>query len=495
MRLLLPNTLTLVAAVLLLPGLLAAGPLRLDAGEPVLVSGGSMGQDETVSATSGSRPRALYLEKIIVTGNRRFTDVEILDAVQLFPRDVINVEMLERERVRLLAAYPGLFDVRLFTRPGSSRGQVIVEIEIVERKTFSLETGYGYHDLNGWFLTLIGLRFEDLFHTDTQLRLGFRYGFNLVRVDAEWERPAPRDGGLGWNVRLYVLSEDRRFFGSGAPEDPAAGDTAGYAWDGSGWNEFRQKIERSGGEVSALYRLGDTHFSFGARAQSVRPDSTFQDVERDSEREIEDLPDVLQGDADKTVITGLFFRMTRDTRDHVVYPRSGSFALLSLEANNTILGGDEIFTRTVLDLRKLAHLGGDRVLSGRLNAGITTSGTPYYERFTLGGIYSIRGFRELSLSPTAGDDGFWMASCELRFPLIGSLEAPPRLSGLVFVDAGQGWQRGSAFSTADIESAAGYGVRLRLPWLGMLGLDAGIPFSPGRTGDNFRIHGSLGFSF
>ena len=218
-------------------------------------------------------------------------------------------------------------------------------------------------------------------------------------------------------------------------------------------------------------------------------------MERDTERGLDDFPDALKADADETLITGLLFRMTRDTRDHVVYPRSGSFALLSLEANNTFLGGDEIFTRTVLDVRKLAHLGSDRVLSGRVNAGITTSGTPYYERFALGGIYSIRGFRELSLSPTAGDDGFWLAGCELRFPLIGSPDAPPRLSGLVFVEGGQGWQRGNALSTADIESAAGYGVRLRLPWLGMLGIDAGIPLSPGRTGDNFRVHGSLGFSF
>ncbi|MFH1754068.1 MAG: BamA/TamA family outer membrane protein, partial [Candidatus Latescibacterota bacterium] len=100
-----------------------------------------------------------------------------------------------------------------------------------------------------------------------------------------------------------------------------------------------------------------------------------------------------------------------------------------------------------------------------------------------------------SLSPTAGDNGYWMVSEELRWPLISSGEGPPRLSGLVFFDVGQGWQHGDVLTADDMEAAAGYGIRLRLPWVGTLGIDAGIPFTDGKTDDNFRVHGSLGFSF
>jgi len=111
-------------------------------------------------------------------------------------------------------------------------------------------------------------------------------------------------------------------------------------------------------------------------------------------------------------------------------------------------------------------------------------------------MYSIRGFRELSLSPPRGSDGFVIGSEEFRFPLIGTrANVPPKLTGLVFVDAGIGWVRGEAFKASDIEAAAGYGVRLRLPWIGTLGIDAGVPFTDGRTGDQFYIHGCLGFSF
>jgi outer membrane protein assembly factor BamA len=514
---LLQSKAAIAVALVLLPTLLATGPARCgaeqaDPGHPTTAEGpngtpavaGLSGGPEHSSATNrpGGTPtaaspasRALVLEKIVITGNRHLDERVILDAIRLEPGDTVTVAVLEQARLQLLEASSIINEVNLFTRPGSVRGALILEIDLVERKAFSLETGYGYHDVNGWFLTLIGLRFDPLYRTDSRLRLGLRFGFNLISLDGEWENPPPVQGGLGWGTRFYVRTEERRFFGNGTPEYPEVPALGGYTWSGPEWTEFRHEISRAGGEVAGLYRHGDARFSFGARVESAEPESTFLDVERDVAGLKEDFPPDLAQDIEETLITGLFFRMTRDTRDHVIYPRSGSFALLSLEANNTFLGGDKTFSRVVLDYRHLADLGGSRVLSGRLNAGITSSGTPYYERFTLGGIYSIRGFRELSLSPTAGYDGFWMGSCELRFPLLGSAPEPPRLCGLVFFDVGQGWQRGEALSSRDLHSAVGYGVRLRLPWLGMLGVDAGIPFSLGRTDERFRIHGSLGFSF
>lgn len=495
MKRLLQHSPLLAAAFVLLPALLSAGPIGLSPQVFGLPGTGMGGQPAADSLPEASTDRVLSLERILINGNRHLKDEDILEAIHLAPGDMVNVEVLERARVRLLDTYRILSRVDFFSRPGSARGSLILEIEVVERKTFSFETGYGYHDVNGWFLTLAGLRFDHLHHTDSMLRLGFRLGFNLVSLDAEWEKPAPVDGGLGADARLYLHSEDRSFFGDCGAENPGTGDATSCSWSGSEWNEFRQKIVRVGGEVSALYWMGGTRFSFGVRVESVRPESTFYDVDQDENLEFEDFPNALQQDIEQSLITGVFLRATRDTRDDVIYPRSGSVILFSMEANSTILGGDKTFTRIVFDSRKLADLGGDRVLSGRLSAGITSWGTPYYERFTLGGIYSIRGFRELSLSATAGDDGYWIACCELRFPLISSIERPPRLSGLVFFDSGMGWQRGTAFSAENLEAAVGYGVRLRLPWLGMLGLDVGIPLSEGRTGENFRVHGALGFSF
>ncbi|MFH0777920.1 MAG: hypothetical protein V2A71_04730, partial [Candidatus Eisenbacteria bacterium] len=128
------------------------------------------------SSPDSSADRPLLLEQIVVAGNRRLTDEAIISAVRLSPGDTVSVHVLERERMRLLQIHAILSDVSFFTRPGSARGTVVLEIDVVERTTFSLETGYGYHDVNGWFLTLLGLRFDRPYDTDSQLRLGLRFG-------------------------------------------------------------------------------------------------------------------------------------------------------------------------------------------------------------------------------------------------------------------------------------------------------------------------------
>jgi outer membrane protein insertion porin family len=486
MRLLRKGPVTALALALACVGL---SPALLSAADVPARSAGTE-TDQVVQ----SAERVLLLEEILISGNKRLTDEDILGTIRLEPGDTIDAGVLERERLRLLDAHSILTSASLFTRPGSTRGAVVLEIDVLEKKTVSFETGYGYHDVNGWFLTLAGARFDNLFKTDSELRVGFRLGFRLTSFDAEWVKPAPPDGGLGANARFHVQAEDRRFFDDDCLVAGGCHTPESCSRDGSGWNEFRQEIERVGGEVSALHWYRGMLFSFGLQAESVKPESTFTNAESDEGYEFEDFPGGLADDVENTVLTGIFLRVTRDTRDDAIYPRSGSMTLLSLEANNTFLGGDKAFTKLTVDSRRLLDLGRDRVLSGRVGAGITSTGTPYYERFTLGGTYSMRGFKELSLSPATGFDGYWLAGCELRFPLIPSIDDPPRLVGLVFVDTGMGWQRDDPCPES-LEAAVGYGVRLRLPWLGMLGIDAGIPLSEGRTGENFRVHGSLGFSF
>jgi len=262
------------------------------------------------------------------------------------------------------------------------------------------------------------------------------------------------------------------------------------------WQQFDQDISRAGAELALRYQTGGpTRFSFGFRVESNKPDSVFTNTDTDEEFGPDDLPESLRRDLGRHEYTGLFVRAIRDTRDNDGYPQSGSFALFTLELNNTLLGGDYIFSKAVGDFRKHVSLGKNRVFSSRVRGGIISGDAPYYARFFLGGNYTIRGFREWSLSPPDGDGRFWLVNAELRAPLVDSRRGQPRLTGLLFFDAGQGWNSGDGYSIDDVESAVGYGLRLRLPWLGTLGTDVGIPLSEGRTGDEFWVHVLLGFSF
>jgi outer membrane protein assembly factor BamA len=444
-----------------------------------------------ITASDEPTHRSLELEDIVVVGNSHIADSAIIGTLGLGSHDTVNVAILEEARLRLLKEYPLLSAIDFSTRPGSRRGFVILDISVVERNRLIFETGYGLHDTYGWFLTLLGLRVEPAVAYGTEYRLGLRLGFHIAGLDGEFERRA-KPGGFGLGGNFHIYSQKQIFFG---------GETAPTSWDAAGagqyTREFRQKIERSGVELHALYMSRDsTRFSFGFHAEGVRPESSFVESDDGQKYEFDEFPALLRAGIRKTAITGLVLRVVRDTRDRPDYPRSGSFAMLQAQSNSTFFGGDETFGKAEGDFRKHIGLGNWYVLSGRLAGGIVSKGTPYYDKFFLGGVYSVRGFRELSLSPPSGSDGFIIASNEFRFPLITSTaNMPPRLTGLLFIDAGIGWERGKILKWSDIEAAAGYGVRLRLPWIGTLGFDVGIPFTESRTGDKFYINGCVGFSF
>jgi len=342
--------------------------------------------------------RVLRLESIEITGNKRTPETIVLRYIGIETRDEVTVDRLDNARARLIDT--GYFStVELSTRPGAERGAVVLVVEVEERGFPSFETGFGYDDLYGWFLTLLGLRFDNTFGIESQFRMGLRLGFRIAGVDAEWETPIPRDGGFGFFVRGHIYNQKHIFFGSGPP------------WQGTAWKRFDQDIARFGAETGLRYRIGGaTRFSFGLHFESSEPDSTFTGSSTDEDFKPEDLPVSLQSDLGKNLTTGAFFRVIRDTRDSDAYPLSGSFTLLTLQINNTFLGGDRIFTKAVGDVRKHISVGDKTVWSSRVKAGVLTDDAPYYDRFYIGGNYTIRGFEEWSLSPARGDDGFWLSN-------------------------------------------------------------------------------------
>jgi len=244
----------------------------------------------------------------------------------------------------------------------------------------------------------------------------------------------------------------------------------------------------------------NTQLSFGLVAEVAEPDSGFSNRENDIDYGYAELPLSLQQDAGRTNLNGIFMRVIRDTRDDVDYPRSGSLNIVRVRFNSTELGSDREYAKGIVDLRKHFGVGERSAISTRLHGGVTGQAAPYYDRFYIGGIYSIRGFAEWSLSPAGGDEAFWTGSAEFRFPLTFSGTGQPRVTGLLFADVGQGFvstpgQSRLSSSLDEVQAGVGYGVRIKIPWLGTLGVDGAVPLTPGRTGDPYRIHLSLGFSF
>ncbi|MDL2262008.1 outer membrane protein assembly factor BamA [Bacteroidales bacterium OttesenSCG-928-I21] len=126
-----------------------------------------------------------------------------------------------------------------------------------------------------------------------------------------------------------------------------------------------------------------------------------------------------------------------------------------------------------------------------------------FEGFQMGGdgmynmgIYGIetialRGYEHNSLTPEAGGNIFNKYTVELRYPL--TLNPTATFYLVAFAEAGNAWYSTKTYNPFDVKRAAGAGIRVYMPMIGMLGIDWGYGFDS--TGQKSQIHFVLGQQF
>ena len=120
-------------------------------------------------------------------------------------------------------------------------------------------------------------------------------------------------------------------------------------------------------------------------------------------------------------------------------------------------GGDEFsFTRVTGDARAFASLGSpQRVLAVRALASADLPGeggrVPFYLQEGLGGSRTLRGFRTFRFR----GEKLLLFQAEYRW------EAWPAIELAAFADAGRAYGAGEAYAIRDLETAVGFGVRLK----------------------------------
>lgn len=113
-----------------------------------------------------------------------------------------------------------------------------------------------------------------------------------------------------------------------------------------------------------------------------------------------------------------------------------------------------------------------------------------FERFEVGGdgmtgyniygidIISMRGYEDGALDPVSNNYAcaYNKYTAELRYPII--LKPSSQIYVLGFLEGGNAFESWKTFSPFRIKRSAGFGVRLYLPVVGMLGIDWGYGFDP-----------------
>lgn len=205
-------------------------------------------------------------------------------------------------------------------------------------------------------------------------------------------------------------------------------------------------------------------------------------------------------------IGGLDLDIERVAVDDALNPRRGTIGSLHLEHVARALGGTYHFDEAQVEGRAFLPVGKSIVIANRAQVGVlfakAPADMPFSERYFLGGSSSVRGWGRFQISPL-NDEGLPIGgrslvdlSSELRFPLRG------RLSGVVFVDAGNVWADRSQFNLGELRAAVGPGLRYLTP-VGPIRADLGwqlnsirglvINGTPERR--QWRLHFSIGQSF
>lgn len=181
------------------------------------------------------------------------------------------------------------------------------------------------------------------------------------------------------------------------------------------------------------------------------------------------LPDTFQG-----VTNGIKFQFMADYRDEFFNPARGVYVLPRIEYAGGIFRGDNHFVRISVEERSyvplLKNTFAHRVVVGII---LPTNGIAPYEKYYLGGQYTVRGHPERSFGPDSlGEEryGNVMANLNLEYRI-----ALPKNFGLIlFFDVGYVNNSIDIKHTDFMKAGAGFGLRYYTP-IGPVRCDMGFP--------------------
>jgi outer membrane protein insertion porin family len=412
-----------------------------------------------------------YIEKIEIKGNIRTKDKVIRRELAVAPGEVFDMVRVKLSRQRLDGL--GYFS-NVDTRPESTdvpnRKNLIVDVE--EKSTGHVSLGAGFSSVD----SLVGIAEYNEGNYQApwfrgggqKLRLRATIGTQRQDYDLTFIEPWFLDRKLQLSVNLFY--RDYAFL---SPNDI--------------YTE-----SRGGGKVGVDRALGSDFLrggiSYSLQDVGIRLSDGAVQYPSFSFKEGNVPNDILDALGHHLLSTG-GASLAYDTRNSVRLPNKGQRTELIAQLIGGPLGGSYSFYR--LELHSSRYFRGllpGHVLEVGARTGVvqafgSTEDVPFFERYYLGGLTSLRGFKYRYISPRQvpnipdnepiGGDTYWLGTAEYSIPIFEQ-ERGVGVRFAVFYDIGS---VGASPYDANFDRFSdnwGLGVRLNLP-IGPLRLDYGIP--------------------
>jgi outer membrane protein insertion porin family len=374
-----------------------------------------------------ARGKKAYFERINIRGNSKTRDRVIRREMKIAEGELFSNTNLEVSKRRVTAL--GFFEtVNVSTKKGSSDEFVEVNVEVTERSTGTFQIGAGFSSVEN-FIAQLQVSQNNLFGRGQTLAIQGQLSGLRQLIQFQFSEPYFLDSNWTFAFNLYNQS---RGFGSFSRNSSGGTLTWGYPLS----YEARAFL---------TYKLEDVSITTGTRG--------FADLGASREPiEAQSVANLFRGG----ITSSLRGSLSWDSRNNRLFPTSGWNHTIFAEYANRYTGSENKFLRWGGFTRYYRELWGPFVLKINAEMGITTStdplGVPISERYLIGGIYDVRGFRPRSLGPILrtsqpGDVGqplgrlplggnlqlIW--NSEIEFPLFKRVG----ISGVVFYDMGNAY--------------------------------------------------------
>jgi outer membrane protein insertion porin family len=398
--------------------------------------------DITYRIVKGKKVR---FRRISITGNDRTRDKVIRRELNVIEGGYFSGNKLKRSTQNLYRL--GFFEeVEVNTKKGSSDEEMILDIHVKERPTGMFSFGIGYSSVEHMIGT-IQISQNNLFGRGQSLSGKASLSDKAARYTLSFIEPWLFDKPLSAGIDLYNWE---------------------YEYD-----EYTK--DSNGGKLKLGFPLG-LDLTRGSAIYTY-DDAEIRDVLETASQAIKDM-------IGRSVTSSLTLGVSRDSRDRRFNARKGSVNSLSVEYAGGFLGGDNYFTKYrarsawffPFFLNSAFSIQGkwgyiDQRPGGEL---------PVYEKFTLGGMNTVRGFKYGDISPVdpatgdrIGGEKMMVYNVEFRFPL----QKEQGVMGILFFDAGNVFTKDEDYTFSGIRSGTGVGIRWYSP-VGPLRLEWGKNLNP-----------------
>lgn len=451
---------------------------------------------ERVAAADGGDPRVnvtwrvregqpFYVRRISFQGNTTTHESVIRDRLWLLPGDLYNEDLV-------IQSYRSISGLGFFEEPlplpdilpQEGEGVVDLVFHVQEKQTGNINFGTVLGGPYGGGLSgFLGYSQPNLFGQGKEASLRAEFGTRRTNFEASYSDPAlfgTRNSGS-----ISVFHTGDRFVQFDDGERTRTGAQL-----------------RFGVPVPGLFR---TRAFIGYSVSRTHLDAEEEDICSGTTVSLFCQPDALA--------STLSLTLTRDTKNHPLFPTAGVRQSITASQTGGPLGGDGDFQQVTADLEwwvpAMSIGSGPRPirtafgLRARSGANFGDVSLFPFERFFLGGVQfgeSLRGYQERTVTPfgiseacrrtlttACLGDAFLVVSAEY------AVRVSDALSVQAFADAGNAWNDVQEVDPSRLVRGAGVGATLVTPFLGAIGIDLAYGFD--RPEPQWEVHFKLGSGF